>query len=115
MTFHYIFLGNKVHCSLNAKICFCILSKCFNVLLLLELITKSYVSEGKGTKFIVILRWLSNYPESLLEKLFKSRIMKYTDDYFTPMEFPKIVRTFVYNYTKVLRVLVNVIYILSQN
>lgn len=51
----------------------------------------------------------------MLEKLFKSRIIKYTDDYFTPMEFPKIVSTFVYNYTRVLRVLINEICILSQN
>lgn len=41
--------------------------------------------------------------------------MKYTDGYFTPMEFQKIVSTFVYNYTQVLRVFTNKIYILNQH
>lgn len=41
--------------------------------------------------------------------------MKYTNDYFTPMEFLKIVSTFVYNYVQNLRVFINEIYSLSQD
>jgi hypothetical protein len=44
VTFHSVFPGNKIQCTLNVNIYFCIQRKYFNTLLLFELITNSHPS-----------------------------------------------------------------------